>query len=173
MERIDKHNYYLDVAETIIKRATCIRRNRGAVIVKNDEIVSTGYSGAPRGRANCSELGYCARNIMNFKSGEHYELCRSVHAEQNAVISAGRKNTLGATLYLVGKEYESGKLLDNDDCCIMCKRVIINAGIEKVVIRINKTDYKVVNVQDWIDYDEVLEEYVKPLIKKEGANSVN
>ena len=92
MDRIDKINYYLEIADTVLKRGTCLRRNYGAVIVKNDEIISTGYTGAPRGRTNCIDLGFCAREKLNIKSGEKYELCRSVHAEQNAVISAARKD---------------------------------------------------------------------------------
>lgn len=170
MKRIDKVNYYLDMADTVLKRGTCIRRNYGAVIVKNDEIISTGYTGAPRGRANCMDLKYCARQALNIKSGEKYELCRSVHAEQNAIISAARKDLIGATLYLVGREKETGKYVNNTDSCAMCKRVIINAGIDKVISRINDTEYDVKKVQDWIDYDEVLEEKVKPLLgKKENV----
>ena len=97
MKRIDKENYYLDIAETVLERSTCLRRCYGAIIVKNDEIVSTGYNGAPRGRKNCMDLGYCTREAMNVPSGERYELCRSVHAEMNAIISAARRDTLGAT----------------------------------------------------------------------------
>ena len=174
MSRRDKINYYLDMADTVLKRGTCIRRNYGAVIVKNDEIIATGYTGSPRGRANCSDLGYCARQRLGIKSGEKYELCRSVHAEQNAIISASRKETIGATLYLVGREKETGEYVKNTDSCSMCKRVIINAGIEKVVARINDNEYKVIDVNDWIQYDEVLEEKVKPLFKKEDEiNNVN
>lgn len=102
--RIDKINYYLDIAETVLERCTCLRRKFGAVIVKNDEIISTGYAGAPRGRKNCNELGYCAREKMQIPRGERYEMCRSVHAEQNAIISAARKDLIDSTLYLVGKE---------------------------------------------------------------------
>ena len=104
MKRIDKENYYLDIAETVLERSTCLRRCYGAIIVKNDEIVSTGYNGAPRGRKNCMDLGYCTREAMNVPSGERYELCRSVHAEMNAIISAARRDTLGATLYLAGRQ---------------------------------------------------------------------
>ena len=111
MKRIDKENYYLDIAETVLERSTCLRRCYGAIIVKNDEIVSTGYNGAPRGRKNCMDLGYCTREAMNVPSGERYELCRSVHAEMNAIISAARRDTLGATLYLAGREAKSGELL--------------------------------------------------------------
>lgn len=161
MNRISKENYYLDIAESVLERSTCLRRMYGAIIVKNDEIISTGYNGAPRGRKNCSELGFCARQKLNIKSGEKYELCRSVHAEQNAIISASRRDSIGATLYLVGKEVDSGKYVFNADCCSMCKRVVINSGISKVVIRENKENYKIVNVEDWIKYDEVLEDNIK------------
>ena len=111
MKRIDKENYYLDIAETVLERSTCMRRCYGAIIVKNDEIVSTGYNGAPRGRKNCMDLGYCTREAMNVPSGERYELCRSVHAEMNSIISAARRDTLGATLYLAGREAKTGELL--------------------------------------------------------------
>lgn len=172
MERIDKTNYYLDIAETVLARGTCIRRNYGAIIVKNDEIISTGYTGSPRGRVNCSDLGFCARQKLQIKSGEKYELCRSVHAEQNAIISAARGETIGATLYLVGKDANTGEYAQGAscDCCSMCKRVVINAGIEKVIMRVTKQEYKVVNVQDWIKYDEVLEEKVKPLMVSSNEN---
>ena len=173
MFRRDKTNYYLDMADTVQKRGTCIRRNYGAVIVKNDEIISTGYTGAPRGRANCSDLGYCARQKLGIKSGEKYELCRSVHAEQNAIISASRKDTIGATLYLVGRERATGEYVCNTDSCSMCKRVIINAGIERVIARINDEAYKVIDVNDWIKYDEVLEEKVKPIFEKEERKNGN
>ena len=107
MSRIDKENYYLDIAETVLERGTCIRRNYGAIIVKNDQIVSTGYVGAPRGRKNCSDLGSCIRERMNVQRGTRYELCRSVHAEANAIIHAPRDQMIGATMYLVGKEYDN------------------------------------------------------------------
>ena len=103
MKRIDKENYYLDIAETVLERSTCLRRCYGAIIVKNDEIVSTGYNGAPRGRKNCMDLGYCTREAMNVPSGERYELCRSVHAELNAIICAARRATLGGSVYLAGR----------------------------------------------------------------------
>lgn len=165
-KRIDKINYYLEIADTVLKRGTCLRRNYGAVIVKNDEIISTGYSGAPRGRKNCINLGYCAREKLKIKSGEKYELCRSVHAEQNAIISAARKDTLNATMYMVGRDAKTGELVDHIDSCSMCKRVVINAGIDKVIVKDkNETlGYRIINVQDWIDYDEVLEEKVKKIM---------
>ena len=103
MERRDKENYYLDIAETVAERGTCLRRNFGAIIVNKDQIISTGYVGAPRGRRNCIDLGYCVRESLQIPRGERYELCRSVHAEANAIIHASRNDTLGGTLYLVGK----------------------------------------------------------------------
>ena len=156
MKRIDKENYYLDIAETVLERSTCLRRCYGAIIVKNDEIVSTGYNGAPRGRKNCMDLGYCTREAMNIPSGERYELCRSVHAEMNAIISAARRDTLGSTLYLAGREAATGELLRHATSCSMCRRHIINAGIEKVIIRTGEVDYQTVNVQEWIDEDDSL-----------------
>ena len=156
MARIDKENYYLDIAETVLKRATCLRRCYGAIIVKNDEIVSTGYNGAPRGRKNCTDLGYCTRDALQVPSGERYELCRSVHAEANAIISAARRDTLGATLYMVCVAPETGALIPGSTSCSMCRRLIINAGIQRVVIRRTATDYAVVHVEDWIREDDSL-----------------
>lgn len=103
MKRRDKINYYLDMAEVALERSTCIRRNFGAVIVANDEVIATGYNGAPRGRQNCCEMKECIREKLKVPRGERYELCRSVHAEQNAIISAERNKMLGSTLYLCGK----------------------------------------------------------------------
>ena len=156
MKRIDKENYYLDIAETVLERSTCLRRCYGAIIVKNDEIVSTGYNGAPRGRKNCMDLGYCTREAMQVPSGERYELCRSVHAEMNAIISAARRDTLGATLYMVCVAPETGALIPGSTSCSMCRRVIINAGIDRVVIRSGERDYRVVHVEDWVREDDSL-----------------
>ena len=150
MERISKENSYLDIAETVLERATCLRRVYGAIIVKNDEIISTGYNGAPRGRANCVDMGYCSREAMNVPSGQRYELCRSVHAEMNAIISASRRDMVGGTIYLVGRNAATGELLPDATSCLMCRRVIINAGITRVVIRNTQREYSVVQVEDWI-----------------------
>lgn len=157
MERIDKINYYLDIAETVSERGTCLRRNFGAIIVKNDEIISTGYVGAPRGRKNCCDLKYCMREKLQIPRGERYELCRSVHAEQNAIISASRNDMLGATLYLVGINYSDKSYVKNANPCALCKRMIINSGIEEVIVRDTKKDYRIIKVQDFIDNDESLE----------------
>lgn len=158
IERRDKTNYYLDIAQTVLERGTCLRRNFGAIIVKNDQIISTGYTGAPRGRKNCCDTGYCTREKLNIPRGERYELCRSVHAEANAIIAAARNDMIGATLYLVGKDARTGELIPNSSSCAMCKRLIINAGISTVIVRNTKDDYTVIDVQrDWVENDESLE----------------
>ncbi len=156
--RTDKSNYYLNIAEAVSERCTCTRRRYGAIIVKNDEIISTGYVGAPRGRQNCTDLGYCTREKHNIPRGERYELCRSVHAEANAIISASRNEMLGATMYLVGRDVSTNEYTKNASSCAMCKRMIINAGIDKVVIRDNAEDFRVVNVyEEWVLKDDSLD----------------
>ena len=156
MQRRDKHNYYLDIADTVLQRGTCLRRNYGAIIVKNDEIISTGYVGAPRKRMNCIDLGYCLRQKLEVPRGQRYELCRSVHSEVNAIISASRRDMIGATLYLVGREMSDGQYIQNADCCTMCKRMVINAGIEMVVIRDDGNNFRMIDVQTWVDNDDLL-----------------
>lgn len=157
MKRRDKINYYLDLAEVVSKRGTCLRRLYGAVIVKNDEVISTGYVGAPRGRQNCNDLGKCIRQELNIPRGQRYELCRSVHAEANAIISAARSDMLGASLFLTGIEVATGKYVENSCCCSMCKRMIINSGIKTVYIRDTTDEYRVIDVESWVVYDESLE----------------
>lgn len=155
-ERRDKHNYYLDIATTVLERGTCLRRKYGSIIVKNDEIISTGYTGAPRHRQNCIDLGVCRREELNIPRGERYELCRSVHSEANAIISASRRDMLGATLYLAGRDCRTGELVHDASSCAMCKRLIINAGIEQVVIRNTEHTYTVIPVSRWISEDDSL-----------------
>ncbi len=156
MKRIDKNNYYLDMASNALERSTCIRRKWGAVIVKDDEILSTGYNGAPRGRKNCNDLGKCIREELNIPRGERYELCRSVHAEQNAIISASRKDMINSTLYLVGIDAKTNKYVENSMPCSMCKRFIINSGIKTIIIRDTKTKYRTIEVQSLIENDDSL-----------------
>ena len=156
MERVSKINYYLDIAETVAERSTCLRRCFGAIIVKNDSIISTGYNGAPRGRKNCSDLGVCRREEMNIPRGERYELCRSVHAEANAIIAASREDMIGSTLYMACVSPQTGELLAHTTSCAMCKRQAINAGIEKVIVRDDKEHYSVYPVSDWIENDDSL-----------------
>ncbi len=153
-QRTSKQDYYLDIADSVLERSTCLRRKYGAIIVRNDEIISTGYNGAPRGRRNCSDLGYCMREHLKIPSGERYELCRSVHAEANAIISAPRRDMIGATLYLVGRDSKSGELLADAMCCSMCKRQVINAGIEQVIIRTGPGEHISIPVNDWIENDD-------------------
>ena len=157
MERVSKINYYLDIAQTVAKRSTCLRKCYGAIIVKNDVIVSTGYNGAPRGRQNCNDLGVCQREKLGIPRGERYELCRSVHSEANAIIAAPRDQMLGSTLYMVCTEPGSGEIVEGTNSCMMCKRMIINAGIAKVVVRDTQNEYRIIDVQDWIDNDESLD----------------
>jgi dCMP deaminase len=154
--RRDKINYYLDIAQTVAERCTCLRRKFGAIIVNHDEIISTGYVGAPRGRKNCVDLKTCVREEKNVPRGERYELCRSVHAECNAIISASRRDMVGSTLFLVGIECSTGELVEEAAPCSMCKRQIINAGIVRVIIRNTPEEFTSVNVHEWIDYDESL-----------------
>ena len=156
MDRRDKFNYYLDIAETVLERSTCLRRKFGAIIVRNDSIISTGYNGAPRGRANCTDEGYCMREKLAIPRGERYEMCRSVHAEMNAIIAASRDEMLGSTLYLVCRDARTQELVGDATSCPMCKRLIINAGIERVVIRETHDTYSIVLVQDWVRNDDSL-----------------
>ena len=157
MNRRDKDNYYLDIAESVSQRCTCIRRHYGAVIVKADEVIATGYVGAPRGRKNCTDLNSCVRDERKIARGERYELCRSVHAEANAIISAPRKDMLGSCMYLTGIDIATNDYIKNANSCLMCKRLIINAGIARVVIRDSKDSFRVVDVDDWIAHDDSLE----------------
>lgn len=156
IERVSKENYYLDIAQTVAERSTCIRRKFGAIIVKDDNIIATGYNGAPRGRQNCSEMGHCTRDKLGIPRGERYELCRAVHAEMNAVISAARADMLGATLYMVCVDPTEGCAMPGTSSCMMCKRVLINAGIARVVVRDTPKTYRVIPVEGWISDDDSL-----------------
>jgi len=151
MPRISKENYYLNIAREVAGRSTCLRRKYGAVIVSNDQIISTGYCGAPRDTKNCVDIGVCIRKQMNIKHGEHYEWCRSVHAEQNAIIHASRLEMLDSTLYLVGMDAKTDEMLSISEPCKICKRQIINAGIKYVVTlddnKVNRIDVK----KEWTD----------------------
>ncbi len=149
-QRVSEDQYYLNIAREVAGRATCLRRKFGAVIVKNKQIISTGYCGAPRGTLNCCDVGWCLREELGAKRGEHYEWCRSVHGEANAIIHAARLEILGATLYLVGLEAASGALVEGAEPCRMCKRMIINAGIEWVVVGEPADGLRRLAVADWI-----------------------
>ena len=155
-KRVSKINYYLDIAQTVAERSTCLRKNYGAIIVKNDVIISTGYNGAPRGRKNCSDLGYCMREKLGIPRGERYEMCRAVHAEANAIIAAPRAEMLGSTLYMACISPKTGEIEGGVCSCAMCKRMVINAGIEKVIVRENAEEYTVYDVEDWVENDDSL-----------------
>ena len=154
--RVDKHNYYLDIAESVLERSTCLRRNYGAIVVKNDEIIATGYNGAPRGRANCLDLKKCLREQLKVPSGQRYELCRSVHAEQNAIISASRRDLLDSTLYLAGKDYKTDQYVRNATPCSLCRRFIINAGIKQIIIRDDKENFRIYSAKEYIEDDDTV-----------------
>ena len=170
MERVSKINYYLDIAQTVSERSTCLRKRFGAIIVKNDSIVSTGYNGAPRlrhtdgrlvggaprGRENCCDLRFCLREHLGIPRGERYEMCRSVHAEANAIIAAARENMIGSTLYMACTDPADGKVIGGVCSCMMCKKMVINAGIEKVIIRENANEYSVYEISGWVVDDDSL-----------------
>jgi len=149
-KRISKEQYYLNIARDVLARATCLRRKYGAVIVRNDSIVATGYNGAPRGTKDSTAAGWCYREEHHIPAGERYEMCRSVHAEQNAIIHAGRDNTLGSTLYLFGMDAKTN-LQINADPCLLCTKMIINAGIERIVVNKADSSYAEYTLQDMIN----------------------
>lgn len=170
MDRISKDQYYLDIAKTVCKRSTCLRKQYGAIIVKNDEIIATGYNGAPRGRKNCCEIGKCLREEFDIPSGQRYELCRSVHAESNAIISASRKDMIGASLYLYGERHVEHAIASSEivtdfypDCCSMCKRLVLNAGIKELV-RYHDDEIEHFDVSQWIENDDSLPERARELL---------
>ena len=156
MDRRDKINYYLDLAEVVSRRSTCLRRHFGAVIVNNDQVISTGYVGAPRQRQNCSDMGFCLREKLNVPRGTRYELCRSVHAEANAIIAAPRDQMLGSTLYMCCTDPKTGAVIGNICSCMMCKRLVLNAGIEEVIVREEDGTHTVFKTASWIENDDSL-----------------
>lgn len=156
--RPSKHDYYLTIAAAVSARSTCLSKQYGAVIVNDDEIVATGYNGAPRGRKNCCELGVCKRVNKNLEHGADYALsCRSVHAEMNAIISAARDEMIGSTMYLYGYDVKRGHVVDNIDCCPICRRLVINSGISKVYFYGISVPYAEVDVNYWVNADESLD----------------
>jgi len=162
--RLSKPLYYLSIAQSVASRSTCINKKWGAVIVKGDEIISTGYNGAPRGRKNCIDIGSCYRLVNNIPRGTQYESCRSLHSEANAIISAARKDMINGTMYLYGWDVVNQCLVEHADSCMMCKRMIINAGIIEVVVAdvngIAKDPevgygYRIIKVSDWVKDDDL------------------
>jgi dCMP deaminase len=161
--RPSKVEYYLGIAEAVARRATCLRRLFGAVIVNNDQIISTGYAGAPRKMRNCIDIGRCLRQENDVPPGERYELCRSVHAEMNAIIHASRLDMVGGDLYLVGFSVDDGDYVKNSEPCKLCKRMIINSGISRVFVKRGHSSDEImeINVEDWIRNEDSLFEIVK------------
>lgn len=159
VQRPTKSEYYIDIARSVAQRSTCLRRRFGAVIVKNDQIISTGYNGAPRQTTNCIDLGYCVRQKLNIPSGQNYELCRAVHAEMNAIIHASRLDMVGGDLYLVGIESESGETVSEITPCLLCKRVIINAGICRVILPLQPKGFKYIDVDDWTIEERIVHQH--------------
>jgi dCMP deaminase len=153
--RPDKDHYYLNIAREVSRRSTCLRRCFGAVIVKNDQIISTGYAGAARGAVNCIDLGVCPRQAAGIPRGERYELCRSVHAEMNAIIHASRAEMLDSTLYLVGVDAADGSVVEDARPCRICTRLIINAGIRTVKVLDRGDEVRVYEVADLVTNEEL------------------
>lgn len=152
--RPSKEEYYLDIAAQVAQRGTCLRRKFGAVIVKDDQIISTGYVGAPRGTKNCCDIGYCPREAAQIPPGERYELCRSVHAEANAIIHASRLDMLEATLYLACLDAKTGRFISGTRPCRMCRRLIINAGMARVIVRETPGEFRQYLVKEWISEED-------------------
>ena len=158
--RPSKDESFMEIAETVSMRSTCLRRRYGAIIVSKDgRIVSTGYNGAPRHRDNCSDLGICLRDELNVKPGTHYEICRAVHAEANAIINGNPLDIMGGTLYLCGTDAATNTPTKNISPCAMCERLILNAQIERVVMRSEDGTLVEVNPLDWDDDSRLIEEH--------------
>ncbi|KIR01921.1 dCMP deaminase [Lachnospiraceae bacterium TWA4] len=143
-ERISKIDTYLNVAETFSYRSTCLKRKYGAVIVKDDVVISTGYNGSPRGYDNCCDIGECPRMKLGMHQGEGYGICRAIHAEQNALLNCSREQTIGADLYLAGVNPKDNSV-HKAKPCPMCARLIIQAGIKRVILRVGegKDEYEI------------------------------
>lgn len=150
-KRVSKNQYYLGIAEEVARRSTCFRRSLGAIIIRDDQIISTGYVGAPRKTKDSLEHGFCLRDKLNIPHGQRYELCRSVHAEQNAIINAARAGVslLGGDMYIYGSA--AGKFQPIDALpCFICKKMIINAGLKRVICSTADGKMKTFRVSDWV-----------------------
>jgi dCMP deaminase len=146
--RPDWDEYFINIAKAVSTRATCLRRKYGAVITKDNIIVSTGYNGAPSGMKDCLDVGRCSRKELQVPHGERYELCHSVHAEANAIIRASVDELQGATIYISGSAAERSEC--NAEPCMMCKRMILNAGIAKVVYSDGNKGFFVLDPGKWL-----------------------
>jgi len=164
-KRITKDEYYLNIAKNVALRSTCLCVTFGCIIVKDDQIVSTGYVGAPRGTKDCLDLGYCIRRKKNVPSGSNYEMCRSVHAEMNAIINAARAGVsiLGGDLYLYCMKNEAGGKFSPVDSypCLLCKKMIINAGINKFIGNTEKDKVISYKISDWVKSWKTLDDLTK------------
>jgi dCMP deaminase len=155
-DRKSKHEYYLGIAKEVAKRSTCFRRSIGAIIIRDDQIISTGYVGAPRKTKDSFEHGTCLRDKLKIPHGQRYELCRSVHAEQNAIINAARAGVslLGGDMYIYGKVYGENTPIDAFPCFI-CKKMIINSGIDRAICSTSDGKMKIFRITEWIkDWQE-------------------
>lgn len=150
--RPSKDQYYLDLAQSVSRRSTCTKVEIGAVIIRDDQVVATGYCGAPRGTKSSQEHGFCLRRQLGIPSGHRYEICRSVHAEQNAIINAARSGTavLGGDMYIYGKLLENNEPLDAFPCFI-CKKMVINCGLKRVICSLKEGGYKIFTTDEWIE----------------------
>lgn len=150
-KRISKHEYYLGIAKEVARRSTCFRRSIGAIIIRDDQIISTGYVGAPRKTKDSLEHGYCLRDKLKIPHGHRYELCRSVHAEQNAIINAARAGVslFGGDMYVFGSITEEESPIDAFPCFI-CKKMIINSGLNRVIGSTADGKFKMFKISDWI-----------------------
>ena len=150
-KRITKDKYYLNIAKEVARRSTCFRRSIGAIIVRNDQIISTGYVGAPRKTKDSFQHGFCLRDKLNIPHGQRYELCRSVHAEQNAIINAARAGVslLGGDMFIYGEDYKTKKQI-NAFPCFICKKMIINCGLKRVISSTEDGGMKIFLVEEWV-----------------------
>ncbi|MFA5421108.1 MAG: deaminase [Patescibacteria group bacterium] len=155
MNRISKIDYYMNITKEVARRSTCFRAAHGSIIVKDDQIISTGYNGAPRKTKDCFERGNCLRDELSIPSGQRYEMCRSVHAEQNAIVNSARAGVslLGGTIYLYSEKLDKGKDPKAIDAfpCFICKKIIINSGLKDMVVSKSDGSYKVYNIEDWVN----------------------
>jgi dCMP deaminase len=172
IERPEKDKYYLDIARVVSKRSTCLKVLMGSIIVKEDQIIATGYVGAPRHTNSSLEHGFCLRKKLKIPSGTQYELCRSVHAEQNAIINAARAGVslLNGDMFIYGEYRETGKVM-NAFPCFICKKMIINAGISRVITSIeDEKKHKTFSVKTWVEewrkQDIIEDKYRYGLINK-------
>ncbi len=150
-KRSSKDEYYLNIAREVAQRSTCLRRSIGALIIKDDQIISTGYVGAPRKTKSSTEHGFCLRDKLNIPHGQRYELCRSVHAEQNAIINAARAGVslLGGDMYIFGSDFATGKTI-NAFPCFICKKMIINCSLDRVICSRKEGGMNIFKIKDWI-----------------------